>query len=317
MKKQLSISWDGIQDATSYLFSFAKSLACAVKNSPWPEYAEDIVATSGFAFRMWVNSDLCPSATSIWDFECQKPWVGNGGLFCDYVGRYWGQDDIENEKRLAAIEIIKSSINRGIPAISWDIGVPEWGLITGYDDDMQMFYTLAINAEKADPTNPAYKIDKMPYDALGKRELPILSVLTITGRSEKTKEAILHDTMRLAVNHLKGREWCDNAKGLDAYTALIKIFEENPDIAASWNAEYYLGTYAALKEYAYKYFKKVEKIKLAELYSAVFHAWMEAFKTKLTEDATSPEVRARIISLLTSAYENEKEAVRIMESLII
>lgn len=316
MKKQLNISWDGIQDATGYLFSFAKSLACAVKNSPWSQYAEDIIATSGFGFRMWVSADLCPSATSIWDFEGQKPWVENGGLLCDYVGRYWGQEHIEKEKQLEAINIIKSSIDRGIPAISWDIGVPEWGLITGYDDAMQMFYTLPINADKADPTSPEYNYVQMPYDVLGKRELPILSVLTIKGTSDKAKEDILQDTMKLAVNHLKGGEWCDNAKGLDAYPALIRVFDDNPEIAASWNAEYFLGTYAALKEYVYNYFEKVEMTELAELYKAVFNAWMEAFRIKTNEDATSPEVRARIASLLKSAYENEKKAVQIMESFI-
>ena len=86
--KNLKVTWDGITDPTGYLFSFAKSLSCAVKNSPWPEHAEDIIATSGFAFRMWVSADLCPSATSIWSFDSQKPWVENGGLKCDYVGRY-------------------------------------------------------------------------------------------------------------------------------------------------------------------------------------------------------------------------------------
>jgi len=316
MKKQLNISWDGIQDSTGYLFSFAKSLFCAVKNSPWPEYAEDIVATSGFAFRMWVNTDLCPSATSIWGFDCQKPWVENGGLLCDYVGRYWGQEHIERERQLEAIKNIKSSIDKGVPAISWDIGVPEWGLITGYDDAIQMFDTLAINAEKADPTSSTYNSVKMPYDVLGKREIPILSVLTITGSSDKTKEEILLNTMKLAVNHLKGGEWCDNAKGLDAYPALIRIFDENPDIASSWNAEYFLGTYGALKEYAYKYFEEAGKPELAELYRTVFNAWMEALKIKSNEDATLAEVRARIIALLKSAYEKEKEAVQVMESLV-
>lgn len=38
--KTLNVTWDGIQDPTGYLFSFAKSLSCAVKHSPWPEYAE-------------------------------------------------------------------------------------------------------------------------------------------------------------------------------------------------------------------------------------------------------------------------------------
>ena len=106
-----------------------------MKNSPWAKYSEDIVATSGFAFRMWVSADLCPSATSIWGFDGQKPWVENGGLTCDYVGRYWGQDNIEEVKRLEAIANIKKSIDNGVPAVSWDIGVPEWGLITGSDDD--------------------------------------------------------------------------------------------------------------------------------------------------------------------------------------
>jgi hypothetical protein len=311
MKKQLNNSWNGIPDATGYLFSFAKSLACAVKNSPWSEYTEDIVATSGFAFRMWVSKDLCPSATSIWDFSNQKRWVENGGLICDYVGRYWDQEHIEEEKRLEAIKIIKASIDRGIPAVSWDIGVPEWGLITGYDDASHMFYILPINTEKSDPAI------NMPYDALGKREIPILSVLTITGGSDKAKEDILRDTMKLAVHHLKGKEWCENAKGLDAYPALIRIFEDNPDISASWNAEYFLGTYGALKEYAYKYFEKAGRTELAELYRNVFHAWMEAFKIKVNEDATLPETRARIASLLKSTYENETKAVRIMESLVI
>lgn len=44
---------------------------------------------------------------------------------------------------------------------------------------------------------------------------------------------------------------------------------------------------------------------------------MEAFKIKTNEDATSPEVRDRIVSLLKSAYENEMEAIQIMESLTI
>lgn len=144
-----------------------------------------------------------------------------------------------------------------------------------------------------------------------------LILWTIYGLNYFTlKEDILYDTMKLAVNHLRGREWCDNTKGLDAYPALIKIFDENPDIASSWNAEYFLGTYGALKEYAYKYFEKAGQSKLAEIYRGVFDAWIEAFNIKRNEDSTSPKVRARIASLLNSAYESEKEAVQIMESLI-
>jgi len=310
--KKLNINWDGVNDSTGYLFSFAKSLSCAVKNSPWAEYAEDIIATSGFAFRMWVSADLCASATSIWQFDMQKPWVENGGLSCDYVGRYWGQDDIEEERRLQAIANIKKSIDNGIPAVSWDIGVPEWGLITGYDDETQMFNVLAIN----DFGNSDNGGAQMPYDQLGKREIPILSVLTVTGKTEKSAESILRDTKKLAVSHLKGEEWCDNAKGLEAYPALIRHFEEDFNPEASWNLEYFLGTYAPLKYYAWKYFDKMKEMELAAIYKAVYEAWQDAFNIKTTQDITLDETRAKIASLLKSAHANEIKAVEIMSNSI-
>jgi len=296
--KKLSITWEGIHDPTGYLFSFAKALSCAVKHSPWQGFAEDIIATSGFAFRMWVTADLCPSATSIWSFDSQKPWVESGGLSCEYVGRCWGQDDIEEQKRLEAIEIIKRSIDAGVPAISWDIGVPEWGLITGYDDAAQAFATLAVNGE-----------GEMHYNQLGKRELPLLSVLTITGSNAKPQEAILKDTIKLAAEHLAGKEWCENAKGLEAYPALIKHFEAEP---ISWNMEYFLGTYGALKYYAWRYLKKAGADRLADIYEAVYKAWQEAFDIKTSEDINQPAVRERIVVLLDGAYENEKAALQIM-----
>ena len=151
---------------------------------------------------------------------------------------------------------------------------------------------------------------------LGKREIPILSVLTVTGCTDKSEEQILHDTLKLASNHLRGGEWCDNAKGLEAYPALIRVFDEDPDLSSSWNAEYFLGTYGALKEYACRYFEKFGESRLAWLYRSIFDAWTEAFRIKTCEDASLPEVRARIASLLRSAYESEKEAVNLMEKSI-
>src|ERR1035437_1115747 len=109
--KKLNITWDGVKDTTGYLFSFAKSLSAAVKNSPYAELSEDIIATSGFAFRMWVHAELCPSAMSIWAFNKQKSWLESGGLICGYIERMWGQDDIEEARRLEAIELIKKSID--------------------------------------------------------------------------------------------------------------------------------------------------------------------------------------------------------------
>jgi hypothetical protein len=304
--KKLDVNFDGIHDSTGYLFSFAKSLSAAVKNSIYAELSEDVIASSGFAFRMWVAKDsLCPSAMSIWGFDSQKPWVGNSGLLCVYTGRYRGQDDIEEERRLAAIGSIKKSIDGDIAAISWDISGCEWGLITGYDDEKKILYTLKTNGSESE----------IPYDVLGKMELPLLSVLTIMGKTEKSDEEIMNDTMKLAVSHYSGEEWCDNAKGMEAYPALIGFIKEKVTMENSWNVEYYLGTYGALKYYAWKFFGKYGVEELEGYYSAVYRSWMKAFDIKRIKDVTDKEVSDEIADLLTEAYEAEKLAYGFMKKI--
>lgn len=300
--KKLNITWDGIEDTTGYLFSFVKSLSAVVKNSPYNELFEDIVATSGFAFRMWVAADLCPSATSIWDFSQQKPWVESGGLSCDYIDRLWGQEDVEEERRLAAIEMIKQSIDNGIAAICWDIGVPEWGLIIGYDDTLQKLVTLSITGEEGE----------MDYKQLGKRELPLLNVLVIKGKSNKLQEDIISDSLKLAKGHLNGEEWCDNVKGLAVYPELQKYFVDELSNEFSWTMEYNIGTYAALKWYAWRFLEKYQLTELAKLYKIVFECWQEAFETLKTTDRSVIDKKRDILKLLKTAEDCEKAAMKLM-----
>lgn len=306
-RKQLPVTMDGVEDSTGYLFSFAKSLSAALRNSRYADYCEDIVAASGFSFRMWVAADLCPSAMSIWSFHMQKPWVENGGLLCGYVERLWGQEDIEEAKRLEAIEMIKAAINNGVAAVSWEIGMLEWGLITGYDDDSRKFTTLAVNGLQGE----------LDYDELGKGEIPLLNILTITGESGKSREAVIIDTLKLAASHLRGEEWCDNVKGLSAYPALISFFErEDTQFACCWNMEYYLGTYGALKWYSRQFFEKYGLPRLASLYDQVYACWMEAFRIKREQNMNLPETRTEMARLLKEAWDCEQQAVDIMEQMV-
>lgn len=300
--KKLNITWNGVEDTTGYLFSFAKSLSAVIKNSPYAELSEDVIATSGFAFRMWVAEDLCPSATSIWSFASQKEWVENIGLKCGYVERLWGQEEIEEEKRLAAVDLIRESIDNGIAAVSWDISGCEWGVITGYDDGSETFSTLKIDGSE----------NSIGYGDLGKLELPILSVLTITGREEKAQEDIIKGTLSIAASHLKGEEWCDNAKGMGAYPVLIDFIRDKLSEDTAWNLEYYLGTYAALKWYAYKFFDKYGLTELAEKYRTIHGEWQAAFRLKAEKDVTDEGVRSEIVSHLSAAGKAEEQALQIM-----
>lgn len=300
--KKLNVSFEGITDPTGYLFSLVKCLSAALRCGGYADFAEDIIAASGFAFRMWAAPDLCPSATSIWEFSKQKPWLENGGLTCEYAVRLWDEEAVEEARRLAAVEIIQRSIDRGMAAVVWDISGCEWGLITGFDEETSTFLTLKINGME----------DRIPYEKLGRLELPILSVLSVTGSSGKPKERIVADTKKLAASHLRGEEWCENAHGLAAYDALIQFVREKYTVEFSWNLEYYLGTYAALKWYAWRFFDKYGETALAGLYRRIYESWKAAFDIKNSRDASDEQTRKDIISLLTAAYESEKLAAAVM-----
>lgn len=301
--KKLNVSFQGTTDKSGYLFSLTKCLSAALRCSELHDMADDIIATSGFAFRMWVDAaQLCPSETSIWQFKKQKQWVENGGLVCEYVERLWGQDALEEERRLAAIDIIRRSIDRGIAAVAWDVSGCEWGAVIGYDDDNQTLATLKINGKEA----------TLPYSKLGQLDLPILSVLAVVEKAEKPREQLVSDTKRLAVTHLRGKEWCDNAKGLDAYDALTDFVANKLSDNTAWNLEYTLGTYTALKWYAWKFFAKYGETALAEHYRTVYESWKAAFDLKRGQDVTAAETRSAIVAHLTAAQKAETLACEIM-----
>ena len=304
--KKVNVDFKGVYDSTSYLFSFAKCLCAAVYNSPYKDLSEDIIAASGFAFRMWADEkELCPSATSTWDFEMQKPWVENGGILCDYVGRYWEQNHIEKEKRLQAIDIIKKSIDSKAAAICWDISGCEWGVITGYDDEENKFLTLNVAGEEKE----------LSYNLLGKGEIPILSVLTIIGMKKRKPEILINDTISLAVEHLEGKERCETVSGLRVYNVLCD-FIDKISIETSWNLEYYLGTYGALKYYAYKFFYKYNYTELDNLYENIYNCWLKAFKIKNGEDILLKSVKESIKDNLYKAFELENKALTLMKNMI-
>lgn len=301
--KKLNVSFDGITDTTGYLFSLAKCFAAVLNSGPCKEYAKDIIAASGFAFRMWADKEqLCPSATSIWEFKKQKEWFENSGLLCGYVERLWGEDAVEEERRTAAVALIKESIRQGNAAVAWDISGCEWGIITGYDDDEQRFATLKISGEEGE----------VAYERLGLLELPILSVLTVSGTTPKETAQMISDTKKLAACHLDGKEWCDNASGLSAYDAILTFIKERLSADTAWNLEYYLGTYAALKWHAWKFFEKYNEPALAQLYKTIYEAWQGAFDVKRSKDVTESEVKKELAAFLSVAKDAEEKAAGLM-----
>ncbi|WP_231571612.1 hypothetical protein [Gordoniibacillus kamchatkensis] len=54
---------------------------------------------------------------------------------------------IAPEKLERTISLVQQSLDRGVPAIAWDLFIPEFGLIYGYDDEKQLFHGKDVSKD--------------------------------------------------------------------------------------------------------------------------------------------------------------------------
>lgn len=119
------------------------------------------------------------------------------------------------EELPAALDLIHHSIDRGIPVLSWDLFIPEFGVIYGYDDDQRLLTAMECMQD-----------DKLPYDHLGRGTLEDLFVLALDEWTERDRRAMLSDALAMVLEHYRGLEApadrCE--RGLRAYDAWMEAF---------------------------------------------------------------------------------------------
>lgn len=295
------------KETTGFLHTFASSLLGVLSVAPFATDPDDSVATTGFAFRIWIDAkEFCPSAMSIWNYGLMPKGVRNAGYACTYDSRLWGETAVELERRQQAHAHIKASIDRGIPAIAWDLGVAEWGLIVGYDDTRMQYAYIDVTGE-----------GMLDYDKLGQREIPILSVLTVTDKIPVDKTEQLESTLRIAASHARGGEPCDNASGLAAYDALLDLCQQDVQ-ENDWSWQYTLGTFCDLRYFAWQYLQKAAAADpslaaAAGRYHDVYAAWRQAYDAHASK-LTSAEKREAIHGQMKKAAAAERSGIEAIEA---
>ncbi|WP_018758012.1 RNA polymerase sigma factor [Paenibacillus terrigena] len=114
-----------------------------------------------------------------------------------------------------ALELIHRSLDRGLPVMTWDTFIPEFGMIYGYDDEQRLL-----------TVHECGKDDAVPYEHLGRGILEDLFVLAIESQYEIDERSALRGALEMILDHYQGREeQCMNAiQGLSAYSVWIDAF---------------------------------------------------------------------------------------------
>lgn len=242
--------------------SYIASLATALHHVHDPVDPVWLMGSSAFAFRINVSEVMCPSAMSIFNWSEDLPEaVEQAGYTCDHIVRLWGEEEHEEQRRAQAHDAILAAVDRGTPAIVWDIFDVEWGLVIGYDEATRTYATLTNQGRPS----------SLRYDKLGRSGIDVLSVVIPGEPNDRSRDRAIRNSLTAAIAHADGKEWTERPayqNGLAGYDLWATMFErwallvgagKAPKIPADLpdHAAYYARHYYSARCYAREYLQAI------------------------------------------------------------
>ena len=236
---------------TCYLHSYTKAALTAIQAQEGQVDPVWVVGASGMAFRIWAHCELCPSATSVFDRSLLPQGVKNAGWHCDYHSRVWHEETVARQRQEVAHKAIVEALQEGKVPICWDIGIPEWGVIVGYDDEVREYSAISALGQPA----------QLKYEQLGQRDIPILSVTIIEGSSNADRRQAALNSLKTAVSHAEQGEWLKRRRTRTVGRMRRgQLSERLAHGGEQRMLRYYAGTYLAARYYARRYMDLVTGI---------------------------------------------------------
>lgn len=192
-----------------------------------------VLGLTGQSFRLNIVKETIHTAgATLYDWNRVIPSaMRNLGFSCSTVGGPSGQSfpraaaaAPSGEALTEALAFIQSTLDQGHYVMSFDLTLPEFGIIYGYNDDRRELYVGDVNVSFH---RKPEEDEGMPYERLGRMTTNTLFALSITGQEDLTQEEALAGAIRSITEHANGSEpaFENCANGLQAYEAWIAAFE--------------------------------------------------------------------------------------------
>ncbi|SEN97608.1 hypothetical protein [Paenibacillus sp. OV219] len=314
------------KDWTKSWTSAASAIHGAIAYTEKEHYSlVDVMGITGHAFRINIDPD---------HIDVAGPTMFPGGYLvrrnlCNlgYISSL--SDTVKPftpEKVEKVLALIQQSIDKGFPVISFDLFIPEFGLIYGYDDEQQVFHAKDVSQEGT-----------ISYtDFVEKRNM--LWVTAISESLPHSKYETLRMALDMIVDHARGREWQHIFEGkyqigLAGYDAWIACMERRG--ADPFGNAYNIAVVSDAREYAAQFLSElvirwngenvVERTvrkfaaEAAAHYSktaAALAQMREMFPFPQGGQPDEPEVAERSVQLLRAAKESEMLGVEVLERLL-
>jgi hypothetical protein len=207
-----------------------------------------LFGASGHAFVLNIVHSLCPSGPTDWDTSRFFELGQNIGYRIENINGYFPKqaDDLAAAQK-EAWDFVRSSLDEDIPCFGWELDIPEYQVIYGYDSTG--YYISGPGSESS--RGP------IPWQNLGRSEIGVVSVYNVrsTEPSENTKTICDAFSYALELGY-NMRKWTDSSGGLAGYDAWIREMEKGS--AGLFGLTYNAAVWAECRRFAVEFLKELQ-----------------------------------------------------------
>ncbi len=208
-----------------------------------------LYGATGHAFVLNVSPGLCPSGPTDWDTSRFLELGRNLGYEVTGVDHWCPkQDDALTEAQREAWDHVRNSIDEGLPCYGWELDVPEYYVIYGYDETG--YYISGAGCDSgAGPVS---------WQNSGTSEIGVILVSSV----RRIEPADVRQTVRQALSYAVdiGRnrcEWTDRTGGLAGYDLWIETMEQGK--ADRFGLGYNAAVWAESRQFAVEFLREAKQ----------------------------------------------------------
>jgi hypothetical protein len=241
---------EGLNTKPMWITQMGCLIGCAeyLKTDASPEW---IYGGSGHAFALNIHEALCPSGPTAWRADKCNGLAGNLGLTVeDHLAFKGGEDFAAKQEEIW--QIARSAIDAKTPCFGWELGVPEWYIICGYDKDGNYLYRDFGGA-----------VAETPYTKLGASEIGVASLQVVKKGKATDDRTAVREALVFALNHGAGKDSQElYHTGLSGYDTWIKALQDKKVVEtkdAGFGLAYNAQCWAECRQYAVKFLVEAKK----------------------------------------------------------
>ena len=281
-----------------------------------------LYGATGHAFIINMHDELCPSGPTAWKTEMLFKLGRNVGYITDVVEGYKPESDFAEKQRMAW-EHVKRAIDAGLPCYGWELGIPEFYVVYGYDD--QGRYLVHPQFGKFDRGGST-----VPWEKVGDSEIGVLEICSVRPGEAAEDARTVKDALQFALEYSKSpAKWIlprykAGLSGYDYWVRSLEIGNANPG-GSAFNA----AVWAECRGYAVGFLQEAkERIdgelgsifdRAKEQYEAVAGALDEVsrlFPFPPKDEVKDPECCRTAVQHLRDARSAEEAGLAALESLV-